>query len=76
MIMIYFTNKPRPKDYNDRIRKRFNIDNETSINGMSKCNTSNYSDKDWSDLKKTQELGFIQIRKSNDNKRFTHRPEN
>ncbi len=58
-IMIYFTSKKRPPDYNDRIRKRFNIDKHMTINGMSEINLKK---EDWDDLKLTEELGYIEIR--------------
>ena len=64
-IMIYFTNKKRPPDYNDRIRKRFNIDKYMTVNGMSEINLK---EEDWDDLKLTEELGYIEIRTFNDDK--------
>lgn len=58
-IMIYFTSKKRPPDYNDRIRKRFNIDKHMTVNGMSDINLK---EEDWEGLKQTEKLGYIEIR--------------
>lgn len=63
--MIYFTSKKRPPDYNDRIRKRFNIDKHMTVNGMSEINLK---EEDWDDLKLTEELGYIEIRTLKDDK--------
>lgn len=73
MTWIYFTKKSIEECVMERIKKRFGISEFKNVNGEYYCEVK---DEDWSDLKKTQGLGYIQIRKSNDNKRFTHRPEN